>query len=171
MRVVAPLCAAVALFAAACAPKGETPVKDSAATAASPVADVAAVRQTIEQANNKFADAMMRGDSAGLVANYADDVVDMNPARPGWGGRGEMGAGFGKMVQSQKVTDYKYNIANVNVTGDYAIETGSFEFTATPKGGKPMPVKGKYLTVWKKQADGSWKIVRDISNSAPPPKT
>jgi len=44
MRVVTPLCAAVALLAAACAPKGETPVKDSAATAAPPVVDVAAVR-------------------------------------------------------------------------------------------------------------------------------
>jgi hypothetical protein len=30
-----------------------------------------------------------------------------------------------------------------------------------------MPGKVKYLTVWKKQADGSWKIYRDISNSQP----
>ena len=61
MRVVAPLCAAVALLVAACAPKGETPVKDSAATAAPPVVDVAAVRQAIEQANDKYVDGMIRG--------------------------------------------------------------------------------------------------------------
>jgi len=42
----------------------------------------------------------------------------------------------------------------------------------TPKGGKAMAHNGKYLTVWKKQADGSLKIVREISNShRPPPKT
>ena len=69
MRVVAPLCAAVALLAAACAPNGETPVKDSAATAAPPVVDVAAVRRTIEDANAKFIDALTRGDSTGMVAN------------------------------------------------------------------------------------------------------
>src|SRR5678815_5959762 len=70
MRVVALLCAGVALLAAACAPKSETPVKDSAATAAPPVVDVAAVRQGIEQANAKFIDAMIRGDSAGMITNY-----------------------------------------------------------------------------------------------------
>ena len=81
MRVVALLCAGVALLAAACAPKSETPVKDSAATAAPPVVDVAAVRQAIEQANAKQSDAINRGDSTGLVANYADDAVLMFPKR------------------------------------------------------------------------------------------
>jgi hypothetical protein len=29
--------------------------------------------------------------------------------------------------------------------------------------------KGKYLTVWKKQADGSWKVLFDMFNSDLPP--
>lgn len=32
-------------------------------------------------------------------------------------------------------------------------------------GGKATLDKGKFLTVWKKQADGSWKIIRDMYNS------
>jgi uncharacterized protein (TIGR02246 family) len=172
MRVVAPLCAAVALLAAACAPKGETTVKDSAATAAPPVVDVAAVRQAIEQANAKFIDAMTRGDSIGMVANYVDDAVVMDPGAPARRGRGEIGANFAKRIQSAKLSDGKATTASVDVAGDYAIETGSFEWTVTPKGGKPMRDKGKYLTVWKKQADGSWKIYRDINNSdGPVPKS
>jgi len=172
MRVVAPLCAVVALLAAACAPKGETSVKDSAATAAPPVVDVAAVRQAIEQANAKQADALNRGDSTGLVANYADDAVLMFPGEPAWRGRNEIGANGVKLIRSAKFSDVKLNTVSVDVAGDYAIETGSFEWTVTPKGGKPMPDKGKYLTVWKKQADGSWKVYRDINNSdGPPPKS
>jgi len=35
-----------------------------------------------------------------------------------------------------------------------------------------MEDKGKYLTVWQRQGDGSWKVVRDINNAdtqpAPP---
>lgn len=31
-----------------------------------------------------------------------------------------------------------------------------------------MDDTGKYLTVWKKQPDGNWKIVRDIFNSDKP---
>lgn len=168
MRVVASLCAAVALFAAACAPTGETPVKDSAATAAPPVVDVAAVRQAIEQANAKFIDAMIRGDSAGMIANYADDAVVMDPGTPAARGRGEIGARFARKIQSAKVSDEKAITTSVDVAGDYAIETGTFDVTFTPKGGTLTHDKGKYLTVWKKQADGSWKIYRDINNSDGP---
>ena len=53
--------------------------------------------------------------------------------------------------------------------GKSAIETGTFEWTLTPKSGAAMTDKGKYLTVWKKQADGTWKIIRDINNSDLPP--
>jgi len=172
MRVVAPLCAAVALLAAACAPKGETPVKDSAATAAPPVVDVTAVRRAIEDANAKFIDALTRGDSAGYVANYADDAVVMSPGAPAHRGRGEIGAAAVKQMQSAKVSSEKATTVSVDVAGDYAIETGTFEVTVTPKGGKPTHGTGKYLTVWKKQPDGSWKIYRDINNSdGPVPKS
>jgi ketosteroid isomerase-like protein len=34
-----------------------------------------------------------------------------------------------------------------------------------PTAGPVMKDTGKYLTVWKHQADGSWKIIRDIDNS------
>jgi hypothetical protein len=33
-----------------------------------------------------------------------------------------------------------------------------------------MSEKGKYVTVWKKQANGQWKVAEDIFNAdAPPP--
>ena len=86
--------------------------------------------------------------------------------------RGEIGARFGKLIQSAKYSDVKFNDTSIDVAGDYAIETPNSEMTVTPKGGKAMPDKGKYLTVWKKQADGSWKIYRDINNSdGPVPKS
>ncbi len=31
--------------------------------------------------------------------------------------------------------------------------------------GKMISDKGKYVTVWKKQADGSWKVMLDIFNT------
>jgi uncharacterized protein (TIGR02246 family) len=126
--------------------------------------------QAIDHANAKFTDAITRGDSAGLVANYADDAVVMNSGEPAWCGRGEIGAGFAKWIQSAKFSDIKDSTASVDVAGDYAIETGHFEMTVTPKGGKAMTGKNKYLRVWKKQADGSWKVYRDISNSDGPPQ-
>jgi len=37
---------------------------------------------------------------------------------------------------SAKFSDMKLNTASVDVAGDYAIETGSVEWTVTPKGRK-----------------------------------
>jgi uncharacterized protein (TIGR02246 family) len=50
-------------------------------------------------------------------------------------------------------------------SGDIGYEYGTAEFTTANKKGKPTVEKGKYATVWKKQADGSWKAVVDIDNS------
>jgi ketosteroid isomerase-like protein len=37
--------------------------------------------------------------------------------------------------------------------------------TSAPKGKKPVTDKGKYVTVFRKQADGTWKVVADVTNS------
>ena len=171
MRVVTPLCAAVTLLVAACAPKGETAVKDSAAGAVAPAVDVAAVRQSIDQANAKMADALAKGDTTVIATMYDNDAVSMMTGQPAWRGNAEIVKQGSAFLQAVKISDVKFNTTSVDVSGDYAIETGTYEMTATPKGAKPTPDKGKYLTVWKKQADGSWKVYRDISNSDIPPKS
>ena len=48
--------------------------------------------------------------------------------------------------------------------GDTAIEVG--KFTLQGEGGQTVD-EGKYLVVWK-QADGQWKLHRDIFNSSMP---
>ena len=48
---------------------------------------------------------------------------------------------------------------------DLAYVTGTYEFGQNDATGKPGVDKGKYVEVWKKQADGSWKCVADIFNS------
>ena len=170
MRSVARLVAALPFVVAACAPKGETAVNDSAATAAPPVVDVAAVRSTIEQTNAKMIDALQRADTAVLLANYDNDAVVMMSGQPAWRGKSEIAAAGSGMFQAVKFGDVKFNTSTVDVTGDYAIETGTYEMTVTETGKKPVPDKGKYLTVWKKQADGTWKVYRDITNTDLPPK-
>jgi ketosteroid isomerase-like protein len=42
--------------------------------------------------------------------------------------------------------------------------------TLQSKSGKPTHDVGKYLTVWKRQPDGSYKAIRDINNSDGPTK-
>jgi ketosteroid isomerase-like protein len=53
--------------------------------------------------------------------------------------------------------------------GDLAVETGAYEMTLVPKKGPEVTDTGKYLTVWRKQPDGSWKVIRDAGNTNGPP--
>ena len=53
--------------------------------------------------------------------------------------------------------------------GDMVYSQGTYHMTMTnPKTKKPMTDKGKYLTIYMKQADGSWKAVADTYNSDSP---
>lgn len=47
---------------------------------------------------------------------------------------------------------------------------GRYVSRGTDQEGKPVTRYGKYVTIWKKQVDGSWKVVLDIGNSSPPPQ-
>jgi ketosteroid isomerase-like protein len=51
--------------------------------------------------------------------------------------------------------------------GDLGYTVGSWERRAPPAGGQapaPAVTRGNYLTVWKKQADGAWRIVFDTGS-------
>jgi len=60
-------------------------------------------------------------------------------------------------------------------SGELAYLSGTYELTLNDASGKPVKDRGKYVEVWKKQADGTWKATVDIWNSdlpapAPPEK-
>ena len=55
--------------------------------------------------------------------------------------------------------------AEVGAAGDVGYTTGAYQSTM---GGAAE--RGKYVTIWKKQADGTWKVVEDIFNADEAPK-
>ena len=132
--------------------------------------DSAGARAAIEATNAKFFDAFKRGDKAALLANYADDAIVMMPNEEAWRGRDGMDKGFSAFLGQMAMKDGATKTEDVMVAGDMAIETGTFAWTLQIKAGGEVQDKGKYLTVWKRQPDGSWKILRDINNSDLPAK-
>src|SRR5260370_219161 len=60
--------------------------------------------------------------------------------------------------------------ADVSASGDLGYTTGTYQMTMNNAAGTPTTEKGKYVTVWKKQSGGQWKVADDIFNAdAPPP--
>jgi len=61
--------------------------------------------------------------------------------------------------------------AEVASSADLGYTYGTSEYKSKGEDGKPAVHYGKYVTVWKKQADGSWKFIVDIGNSSPAPES
>jgi ketosteroid isomerase-like protein len=65
--------------------------------------------------------------------------------------------------------EWHANKVGVSRSGDLGYTSGTTGMTFKDASGKTVAYKGKYLTVWKKQADGSWKVLYDMFNSDLPP--
>jgi ketosteroid isomerase-like protein len=61
-------------------------------------------------------------------------------------------------------------VAEIARAGDLGYTTGPWEFKNDVHDAKPVAF-GNFLTVWKKQADGSWKFAIDLGISGPQPNT
>ena len=60
--------------------------------------------------------------------------------------------------------------ADMAASGDLGYTYGNYVFKHKDKSGKLITDYGKYTSIWKKQKDGSWKVVVDMGNSSPAPK-
>ena len=61
--------------------------------------------------------------------------------------------------------------AEMSASGDLGYTYGNYVYTAKNKEGKLVANYGKYTSIWKKQKDGQWKVVVDMGNSSPDPKS
>jgi ketosteroid isomerase-like protein len=52
--------------------------------------------------------------------------------------------------------------------GDLAYVMGTWSLTAAPEGASPTTDSGSYIEIWRRDADGIWRINRDIWNSDQP---
>ena len=56
----------------------------------------------------------------------------------------------------------------MSASGDMGFTWGQYEGDSKDAEGNPVKKTGRYMTVWKKQPDGSWKVELDASNDGPP---
>jgi ketosteroid isomerase-like protein len=69
----------------------------------------------------------------------------------------------------QGVMNWQPAKAGVSVSGDLGYTYGTYDFKGISADGKAAAENGGYARVWRKQANGKWKVVLDILNPAPPP--
>ncbi|MEW6271389.1 MAG: SgcJ/EcaC family oxidoreductase [Thermodesulfobacteriota bacterium] len=126
-------------------------------------------RAAIEAANARFSEAFARGDASALAAMYTPDAIVLPPDSEMIRGNDAIGQ-FWKATRDSGVRSAVLTTVDVGRSGDVAYEAGNVSLTIDPAGGEPTTAAAKYVVVWKREADGSWKLHRDIWNSLPAKK-
>jgi ketosteroid isomerase-like protein len=65
--------------------------------------------------------------------------------------------------------DWTPQEAVIAKSGELGFTWGNYRVTFHDKAGKLVTEYGKYLDVWRRQNDGTWRWIADAGNSNPPP--
>ncbi len=120
-------------------------------------------RDSIEATIKKLLESLSGGDAAGVAANYTDDAALMPPEAARINGR-EGIQGFWQALIDAGIRDVALTTQEVDEFGDVANEVGTISATAPSEDGGRVQLAGKYVVVWKRGGDGTWRLHRDIWN-------
>ena len=135
-----------------------------------PKADTGAIQAQLQANEAQWNRAYAERNAEALAGMYADDAALANPGEQLVRGKEAIRKATAAFAgdPNLKVT-FEANRIQVAQSGELAYTRGRYVMTMTnPETGKPETGTGHYLTVWQKQADGSWKAVEDFITPGPP---
>jgi uncharacterized protein (TIGR02246 family) len=130
-------------------------------------------RKEIEAFNKRYVDLHLKMDTAGLLALWAEDGVDLMPGDAAMIGKKKIVAWVEEIVAKMpgyKVTKQEMEFHDIHVCGDWASEWATEHQLVQPPDGKP-PIEnfGKMALVLHRRANGEWKVQQEMWNAAPKP--
>lgn len=129
-----------------------------------------ATADTLKQLEGKLMKAAAEKGSQGYMSYYADDAVEVPNGAGLIQGKAEIAKGMGFLDDKNNHLVWTPVGADISASGDLGYTYGTYAFHSKDKDGKASVEYGKYTTIWKKQRDGSWKIVLDMGNASPASK-
>ena len=123
-------------------------------------ADEAAIRAK----DSTFEQGVAAKDADKILALYEDGAVLFAPKAPAAIGTPAIRTAFQGLLGAPGVKmTFKSTSVDVSRSGDLAMQRATFQIETTDKDGKPSTETGQGVVVWRKQSDGSWKIIADTN--------
>jgi len=138
---------------------------------APPPVDVAALKDAIQAREKEWSAAFLAADPAAISNLYTEDAASIQLSGDWNRGRAAIAAQMQPQFDSATYTVREDITEEVIPVGpDYVFEVGQFRSAGTAKvGGKEISATGRYVVLWRKDADGVWRIHRDLGADAPKP--
>lgn len=159
-RWILPVTIGLAVFLAACQPQTQAPADTSAA-------DEAAIRE----ADVEWSNVAGAKDADQFVAFIGGDGAVFPPNAKLLATKQEIRAWISELMANEGFeVSWEPTKVVASSGGDLGYSVGTYELTVNDDKGEPVTDIGKYVTVWEKQSDGSWKVAADSFNSDLPPQ-
>jgi ketosteroid isomerase-like protein len=108
-------------------------------------------------------------DTEKFLSFFAEDASFLPPDMPLAQGQEAIRATATQIMSTPGFSlSWKASQADISSTADLGYTMGIYQATRNDAAGQPLASVGKYVTVWKKQADGQWKVVADCFNADGP---
>jgi ketosteroid isomerase-like protein len=114
----------------------------------------------------KFAKETAERGGAAFGSYFADDAVTIDDGERAVKGREAIARGATWSPADIQLSWTPVG-GQMGPSGDMGFTWGHWEAHSKDKAGKPVVEKGRYMTIWKKQADGIWKVELDGGNREP----
>ena len=126
-------------------------------------------KKELIQADTEFNGmAQEKGIGPAFIHFAADDVVLMRQQKLPILGKKALSDLYAKVGRDLRLT-WRPVKSDASASGDLGYTFGSWESVTVDKDGKETRGYGVYITVWKRQPDGSWRYVFDGGNDTPAP--
>ncbi len=121
------------------------------------------VTQGTSATNRQFEEAFARGDAAACAAVYTDDAKILPPDSPVLTGKQAAQALWQSFIDMgvKRVSLQRLELEDM---GDRAVEIGAATVEIEGEGGQTTQASGKFIVLWRRQADGAWKWHWDCFN-------
>jgi ketosteroid isomerase-like protein len=114
----------------------------------------------------RFAKDVLDHGGAGFAAWFAEDGVALGNGAPPLIGRVAIAKSASWSPQVYQLT-WTPTEAVMGPSGDMGYTWGHFEGHSKDAQGNPVTTSGRYMSIWRKQPDGSWKVVLDAGANEP----
>jgi len=120
-------------------------------------------KQPFKNSNAQFSRAFNSGNAAAITGLYSKDAIFMMPETLPHRGTKGVEAGNQSLIDAG-YSNVKYTTIKSGSDGDLAFNIGGMSMDQrTAKG--TTKVTGKYMDIYRRQKDGSWKIIATMFNS------
>jgi ketosteroid isomerase-like protein len=114
----------------------------------------------------RFGQAVAEGGGKVFATWFADDAVVLNNGKPAVLGRGAIATQANWDPKQYSLT-WTPQGAQMGPSNDMGFTWGHYEGHANDAKGQPVVTTGRYITIWKKTSDGTWKVAMDASANEP----